>query len=476
MQRGGAEMMHDAFHMVMERRDHAHKTGRKEPIEVAVTGLGASTPLGGTVGSTWSALLDGQSGVAALEDEWASPLPVRIAARLRVDPREVLGRVEARRLDRSQQIALVAAREAWAHANAPDVEPDRLAVVIGTGIGGIHTILDQDAVLSAKGPRGMSPFTIPMLMPNGAAAAVSLDLGARGGAHAPVSACASGAEAIAVGLALIRSGRADVVIAGGTDACILPLSLAGFAQMSALSKRNDDPRAASRPFDLRRDGFVMGEGAGILVLERADFARARKAAVLGILAGAGVTSDAHHITTPSPDGQVRAIREALAASGLGPTDITHVNAHATSTPVGDAVEAAAIVTAIGLHPTITAVKSMTGHLLGAAGAVEAIVTLLTMREGLIPATLNLSDQDPDVKLEVISGQPRYADTEAAISDSFGFGGHNVALAFTRSVDRPADCTMPLATRTGRYSRPWVVIPPPVFSTTSQWGARVGIHA
>jgi 3-oxoacyl-[acyl-carrier-protein] synthase II len=312
------------------------------------------------------------------------------------------------------------------------VEPERLAVVIGTGIGGSLTLLDQDRILRAKGPRAISPFTIPMLMPNGAAAAVSLDLGARGGAHSPVSACASGAEAIAFGMALIRSGRADIVVAGGTDACILPLAMAGFAQMSALSKRNDEPQAASRPFDQGRDGFVMGEGAGILVLERAGFARARKAPILGILAGAGVTSDAHHITTPDAEGQVRAIREALATSGLEPADITHVNAHATGTPAGDVVETTAVVKAIGLHPTVTAVKSLTGHLLGAAGAVEAIVTLLTMREGLIPATLNLTDQDPDVKLEVITGRPRRAGTAAAISDSFGFGGHNVVLAFTRT--------------------------------------------
>jgi len=422
-------MMPDAFQMTTH--DDTDDNARKEPIEVVVTGFGASTPLGGTVESTWSALLAGKSGVAALDEEWAAGLPVRIAAKLRVDPREVLGRVEARRLDRSQQVALVAAREAWAHAGIPEVSPERLAVVIGTGIGGSITMLEQDAILRAKGPRSMSPFTIPMLMPNGAAAAVSLDLGARGGAHAPVSACASGAEAIAVAMALIRSGRADVVVAGGTDACIRPLSVAGFAQMSALSPRNDEPQAASRPFDRDRDGFVIGEGAGILVLERAEFARARRAPVLGILAGAGVTSDAHHITTPHPEGQVRAIREALATSGLEPADITHVNAHATSTPAGDVVEATAITTAIGLHPTVTAVKSLTGHLLGAAGAVEAIVTLQTVREGMIPATLNLNNQDPDVKLEVISGRPRPAYTSAALSNSFGFGGHNVVLAFTR---------------------------------------------
>jgi 3-oxoacyl-[acyl-carrier-protein] synthase II len=267
-------------------------------------------------------------------------------------------------------------------------------------------------------------------MPNGAAAAVSLDLGARGGAHAPMSACASGAEAIAVGMALIRSGRVDVVLAGGTDACVGQLSMAGFARMGALSRRQHEPKAASRPFDLGRDGFVIAEGAGAVVLESGAAARARGARIHGVLAGAGVSSDARDMTTPAQEGQVRAIREALATSGLTPTDVTHVNAHATGTPVGDGVEARAVVEAIGAHPTVTATKSLTGHLIGGSGAVEAIFTVLTVREGVIPPTQNLDEPDPAVKLEVVTGQPQHAEVGAALSNSFGFGGHNVVLALT----------------------------------------------
>jgi 3-oxoacyl-[acyl-carrier-protein] synthase II len=396
-----------------------------------VTGLGMTTPLGGDAPSTWTALLAAESGVSALEDTWADQLDVRIAGRLRTEPTERFTRKQVRRLDRSQQVAMVAAREAWMDAGSTGVEPDRFAVAFGTGIGGALSMLEQDDILENRGPKLMSPFTIPMLMPNGAAAAVSLDLGARGGAHSPVSACASGAEAVALGLALIRSGRVDVVVAGGTDACLHPLSISGFIQMGALSLRNDSPEAASRPFDRYRDGFVMAEGAGALVLERVEFAAARGARVYGALAGAGVTSDAHDLTSPNVDGQVRAIRAALRTGGLTPADIGHVNAHATGTPVGDAVEALAIRTAIGPCPMVTATKSMTGHLLGAAGAVEAIFTVLSMYEGVIPITRNLDEQDTDIQLNVVTHSPRKHSTTAAISNSFGFGGHNVVLAFTR---------------------------------------------
>ncbi|QMU77505.1 beta-ketoacyl-[acyl-carrier-protein] synthase family protein [Streptacidiphilus sp. PB12-B1b] len=401
-------------------------------IEVAVTGMGASTPLGGDVAATWAGMLAGRSGVSALAEDWAQPLPVRIAARLAVEPTDVLTRVEARRLDRCEQVALVCAREAWAQAGRPDVDPERLAVVIGTGTGGVRSLLEQDDNLEASGPRKVSPHTVPMLMANGPAAWVSMELGALGGARTPVSACSSGAEAIAMGLDLIRLGRADVVVAGGTEACVAPLPLAAFGQMMALSTRNDDPDAASRPFDLDRDGFVMGEGAALLVLERADLARARSARVHALLAGAGITSSAAHITGSDAAGQVRAIRQALAESGLSPLDIDHVHAHATSTPAGDVVEAQAIATAIGRHPVVTATKSMTGHLLGASGALGAVAAVLALRDGRVPAVRNLDRPDPEVKLDLVTGARREGSWGAAVANSFGFGGHNVSLAFTRS--------------------------------------------
>ncbi|MCC3772421.1 beta-ketoacyl synthase [Streptomyces sp. UNOC14_S4] len=398
--------------------------------DVVVTGLGATTPLGGDVASTWSALLAGESGIGAIEEEWARALPTRIAGRLKVEPGEVLDRVQARRMDRCEQIALVAAREAWADAGAPEVEPERLAVVIGTGTGGALTLLGQDDVLETSGVRRVSPHTVPMLMANGPAAWVSIELGARGGAHTPVSACASGAEAIAMGLDLIRLGRADVVVAGGTEACIAPLPLAGFAQAKAHSTRNDEPELASRPFDTGRDGFVIGEGAVVVVLERAGFAAARAARRHARLAGAGVTSDAFHITAAHPEGQVRAMRRALAEAGLAPRDIRHVHAHATSTPKGDLVEAESVTEAVGTHAAVTATKSMTGHLFGAAGAMGALATILAVREGVIPATRNLENLDPAVKLDVVAGGPRHGAVPAALTNSFGFGGHNASLVFT----------------------------------------------
>jgi 3-oxoacyl-[acyl-carrier-protein] synthase II len=305
---------------------------------------------------------------------------------------------------------------------------------MGTGIGGALTLLGQDDILEAGGPRKVSPLSVPMLMPNGPAAAVGLDLGARGGVHTPVSACATGSEAIALAIDLIRMGRADVVVAGGAEACIHPLPMAGFAQARTLSTRNDDPQAASRPFDKGRDGFVLGEGAGAMVLERAEHARARGATVYGVAAGAGITSDAYHITAPEPSGrdQIRAMRFALERGGLTPADIGHVNAHATSTPVGDMIEVRAIKAVLGDQVVLTSTKSMTGHLLGAAGAVEAIATVLSIRDGIIPITRNLDDPDDELSLDVVRVQPRKMHLDAAVNDAFGFGGHNVALAFTRA--------------------------------------------
>ncbi len=401
---------------------------------VVITGLGATTPLGGDVASTWDALLAGRSGVGTLTEGWAAELPVRIAARLAVEPSDVLSRVEARRMDRCEQVAIVAAREAWQHAGAPEVEPERLAVVIGTGIGGALTLLGQDDVLETDGARKVSPLTIPMLMPNGPAAMVGLELGSRGGVHAPVSACASGSEALAWAYRMLQANEVDVVVAGGAEACIAGIPLAGFAQMRAMSTRNDEPKRASRPFDVTRDGFVLGEGAGIMVLEREEHAAARGATVYGRLAGIGTSADAYHITGPDPEGTgaARAITASLRSAGIDPADVAHVNCHATATPVGDVAEAAAIRSAVGMHPVLTAPKGALGHLLGAAGAVEGLITVLSLREGVVPPTLNLTELDPGVQLDVVTEEPRKIDMTAAVNDSFGFGGHNVALAFTPS--------------------------------------------
>lgn len=405
------------------------------PAPVVITGMGATTPLGGDVASSWSALVAGTSGVRRLTEEWVDELPVAIAAPVAVDPSEVLERVRARTLDRSQQMALIAAQEAWADAGTPDVDPLRLAVVVASGIGGVITLLEQYDVLKTKGARRVSPHTVPMLMPNGPAATIGLELTARGGVHTPVSACASGAEAIAWGLDLLRLDRADMVVVGGTEAAIHVLPLAGFASMRALSTRNDDPEHASRPYDTGRDGFILGEGAGILVLERAADAAARGARAYATVAGAGITSDAYHIAAPDPvgAGAARAMTAALTDAGLSAADVVHINAHATSTPAGDVAEAQAIRTTLGGaadSAVVSATKSQTGHLLGAAGAVEAVFTALALHHRQAPPTQNLIDKDPDVDLNVTGSRAQPLGDGAALSNSFGFGGHNVALALT----------------------------------------------
>jgi 3-oxoacyl-[acyl-carrier-protein] synthase II len=403
--------------------------------DVVVTGLGATTPLGGDVASTWDAMLAGKSGVSALTQDWAEQLPVRIAAQLLVDPSEVIDRVKLRRLDRSEATALIAAHEAWADSGLADsgLDLERLAVSVGSGIGGAQTLLFQDDILEASGPRRVSPHTVPMLMPNGPAAFVGIELAAKAGVHSVASACATGAEAISLGLDIIRAGRADVVVAGGTEAVIHPLPIAGFAAMRAMSTRNDDPERASRPWDKGRDGFVLGEGAGIVVLERADHAAARGARVYARLAGSGITSDGYDIVQPHPEGAgfVRAVRKALADAGLTGADIVHVNAHATSTPTGDMAEIAGLRQAIGDHPVLTATKSMTGHLLGAAGALESIATILAIRDSVVPPTINLDDPEEGL-LDIAVHKARPLDIPAALNNSFGFGGHNVALIFVRN--------------------------------------------
>jgi 3-oxoacyl-[acyl-carrier-protein] synthase II len=403
---------------------------------VVVTGLGMTTPLGGDVASSWNAALAGTSGISTIDADWVAEQPSKIAGHLKVPPGDVLDRVEARRMDRAQQAALIAAREAWADAGAPEVDPERLGTVIATGMGGLTSLMEAYDLLLERGPSRISPHMVTMIMPNGPAAIVGLEVGARAGVHTPVSACASGAEAISYAARMIQTGRADVVIAGGTEAVIHPITMAGFASMRALSTRNDDPARASRPYDVDRDGFVMGEGAGILVLESEEFARARGARIHAVYGGAGLTSDGHHIAQPDPDGAgaARAITEALADAGLSPADIVHINAHATSPPQGDIAEAVAIRRALGAdtdHAIVTGTKSMTGHLLGGAGAVESIFAILALRDRLVPPTANLVTQDPAIDLDVASGEPRPlpAGDLAALNNSFGFGGHDVAVVF-----------------------------------------------
>ena len=406
---------------------------------VVVTGLGAITPVGADVPSTWEALKAGRSGVQQLTDDWAAELPARIAGWAAADPATLIDRVQARRLDRCEQFALVAAREAWAHAGSPDVDPERLGVVVSSGIGGVASTLSAYDTLKEKGWQRLSPFTVPMLMPNGAAGWLAIELGAKAGVHTTVSACASGAEAIGYAMDMIRSGRADVVLAGGTEAAIMQLNIAAFAAMRALSTRNDEPARASRPFDKGRDGFVLGEGAGMVVLESAEHAAARGATVHAVAAGVGYSSDAHHIAQPDPSGSglKLVISRALADAGVKPDQVVHVNAHATSTPAGDVVEAQAIAAALGdaaAGVVVSATKSMTGHLLGGAGAVESVASILALRDGVAPPTINLEDPDDDAGLTISPKSQQLSQRGdgpmAVINNSFGFGGANVALAFT----------------------------------------------
>jgi 3-oxoacyl-[acyl-carrier-protein] synthase II len=404
---------------------------------VVVTGLGTTSPVGGDVPSTWAALLAGQSGVRPIKHDWADQLTTQIAAETAVDPTDVLDRVKARRLDRSGQLALVAALEAWADCGLADagMESERLGVAMASGIGGVQTLLTNYDSLNLKGPRRVSPLAIPMLMPNSPAANIGLAIKAKAGVHTPVSACASGNESIALGIDMIRLGRADVVVVGGTEAAVHPLPMAAFGQMMALSKRNDEPERASRPWDKGRDGFVLGEGAAALVLESEEHAKARGAKVYAEAAGAGITADSHDIAQPDPvgAGATRAMKLALQESGISPSEIAHINAHATSTPQGDVAEALAIRNALGdapaEHLVLTSTKSMTGHLLGAAGALESLAVVLALHDRVVPPTINLEDPE-DIGLDIATEKRTLPDGDlAALNNSFGFGGHNVAIAF-----------------------------------------------
>jgi len=404
---------------------------------VVVTGMGTTSPVGGDVPSTWDALINGRSGVRALTDEWAKDQPVKIAGRAAVEPTEVLDRVKSRRLDRSSQFAMVAAMEAWADAGLEDadIDKDRLGVALASGIGGVTTLLANYDLLKEKGPRRVSPLAVPMLMPNAPAANISLYIGARAAVNTPVSACASGNEGIALAVDQIRLGRADVVVAGGTEAAIHPLPMAAFAQMMALSKNPGDPTTVSRPWDTGRDGFVLGEGAGVLVLESEEHAKARGARIYAEVLGAGITADSHDIAQPDPKGRggARAIIRCLAESEASASDIVHINAHATSTPQGDIAEGLMIHATLGEHASnviVTSTKSMTGHLLGGAGALESIATIMAIHHRQVPPTINLDNLDPEVELDIAT-KPRDLPVGdiAALNNSFGFGGANVAVAF-----------------------------------------------
>ncbi|MFI8994994.1 beta-ketoacyl-[acyl-carrier-protein] synthase family protein [Streptomyces sp. NPDC053542] len=416
---------------------------------VVVTGIGATTPLGGDSASTWEGLLAGRSGVRPLEGERFADLPVRMAATAAVEPDQVLPRPVARKLDRSAQFALIAAREAWADAGytgpagedtAEDgsalIAPERLGTVIASGIGGVTTLLDQYDVLKEKGVRRVSPHTVPMLMPNGPSANVGLEVGAQAGVHTPVSACASGAEAIGYAVEMIRTGRADVVVAGGTEAAIHPLPIVAFANMMAMSKNNDEPEKASRPYDTARDGFVLGEGAGVVILESAEHAAKRGAKVYCEVLGQGLSADSHHIAQPEPTGRgiAAAVQNLLDATDLKPAELVHLNAHATSTPQGDVAEIKALRRVLGDdvdHIAISGTKSMTGHLLGGAGGIETVATVLALHHRQAPPTINVENLDDEVDADIVRDEPRQLPegTIAAINNSFGFGGHNVVLAF-----------------------------------------------
>jgi len=402
---------------------------------VVVTSLAASTSIAGDVDASWKGLLAGESGIGVLDgfvDEF--DLPVRIGGKLKVSPDEFLSRVEVRRMSFAERLALTLGRTVWENAGSPEVDKDRLAVVIGTGLGGGETLIDSVDKLRSGGYRKVSPFAVQMIMPNGPAATVGLELGARAGVITPVSACSSGSEAIANAFRMISNGDADIAVTGGVESQLEAVGLASFAMMRALSTRNDDPQGASRPFDKDRDGFVFGEAGALMVLESEEHAKARGATIHARILGAGITSDGYHIVAPHPEGTgaARAMTRAIESAGLTKADIGHVNAHATATPIGDIAEARAINTAVGNHAAIYAPKSALGHSIGAVGALEAVLTVLSLRDGVVPPTLNLENQDPEIDLDVVKGEARYGQIDFALNNSFGFGGHNVALAFGRA--------------------------------------------
>ena len=403
---------------------------------VVVTSLAATTSIAGDVDATWKGLLNGESGIGVLEDDFVSEygLPVRIGGHLAVSPTTLLSRVEIRRLSYVEQLSTVLGREVWKNAGSPEVDPLRIGVSIGTGLGGGDALIDANDKMKAGGYRKVSPLAVQMVMPNGPAAVVGLELKAQAGVITPVSACSSGSEAIAHAWRMIVMGDADMVVTGGVEGYIDAVPIASFSMMRAMSTNNDDPKGASRPFDKDRDGFVFGEAGALMVIETEEHAKARGATIHARLLGAGITSDGFHLVAPDPEGTgaARAMSRAIETAGLQKSDITHVNAHATATPIGDTAEALAINKAVGNHAAVYAPKSALGHSIGAVGALESVLTVLAVREGIIPPTLNLENQDPEIDLDVVKGEARAGQIDYAINNSFGFGGHNVALAFGRA--------------------------------------------
>ena len=406
---------------------------------VVITGLGAVTPIGNTVATYWAGLQSGANGVAPITLFDASKHACRFAAEVKdFDPSGVLDPKETKRWDRFCQFGVVAAKEALAQSGLAitDANRQRIGVIIGSGVGGLLTMETQAHVLEGKGPGRVSPFTVPMMIPNMATGLAAIALGAQGPSSAVATACAAGSNAIGDAFRLLQQGHADAMVCGGAESAITPLGVAGFASAKALSFRNDDPATASRPFDAERDGFVIGEGAGILVLETLDHAQARGAEILGEVVGYGMTCDAHHITSPIPGGLggARAMSLALADAGLKADDIDYVNAHGTSTPANDSNETAAIKTALGeraMAIPVSSTKSMTGHLLGGSGGIEAVAAVLALQNGVVPPTINHQKPDPACDLDVVPNQAREQIISTALSNSFGFGGHNVCLAFRR---------------------------------------------
>ena len=409
------------------------------PTRVVVTGIGAISPLGLDAPSTWQELVAGRSGIAPITLFDASDQDVTFAGEVKgFDPTVAMDRKEARRNDRFVQFAVAAAREALDDSGLEIDEGNRdeVGAIIGSGIGGIATLSEQVQVLHEKGPRRVSPFIVPMMICDMASGQVSIALGARGPNVSTVSACCSGADAIGYSFDLIRRGVAVAMIAGGAEAAVTPIGVAGFASARALSTRNDDPTGASRPFDATRDGFVLGEGAGVLILESLDSARARNATILAEVCGYGMTADAHHITQPAPggDGGARAMRAALRDAGVCAEDVDYLNAHGTSTPANDKFETMAIKTIFGEHAyqmPISSIKSMVGHLLGAAGALEACVCVRAITDGIIPPTINYATPDPECDLDYVPNVARRVPVQTVLSNSFGFGGHNSSLVFRR---------------------------------------------
>lgn len=405
---------------------------------IVITGLGALSPIGSNVEENWNSCISGKSGIEIINSEWANNLNSKIAGLIKIDPLEKLDKIQARRMDRSSQLGVIAVREAWNDAGKPEINPERLGVFFGSGIGGLSTVLEQYEVLKQRGPDRVNPMTVPMIMPNSAAAMVGLEIGAQAGVHSPVSACATSAEAIAGGYEMIKNNQADIVVTGGAEACVVQLAIAAFSSMRALSTNNESPHKASRPYDKSRDGFVMSEGSAALVLEEEEHALRRGAKIYGVVAGAGMSSDGYHIAAPEPEGKgaARAITKALIDADIKSSDVSHINAHATSTPVGDLAESKAMNLALGKdieNIIVSATKSMTGHLLGGAGALESIFSVLALKNGKAPGTINLDNKDELINLNVFK-ETKNLDSKAnyALNNSFGFGGHNVCVVFAKN--------------------------------------------